>query len=257
MAAYEALTGMTVGFLPWLCFSLPVGISGILSYMFLMRFVFRLDLTGMKRASEESYLEAAKITLAQRISLIMLLTFIVLAILPALVSKTLLGQILEKIGAQGILICILAVMLLIRVEGKPLFNFKTAASRGVIWDVIIMFTIVFPLSSYLTGDGTGVKEFLNNMVGPLVISQSPLVFTLLMLILPTIITNLANNTVVALIFLSVLCSLAEPLGVNSTPIAVALAFCTQYAFLTPAHQLHQRYCLAIQSGYVQKISINI
>jgi len=232
--AYEALTGTTVGFLPWLCFSLPIGFTGILVYMLLMRFAFRLNLSDLRQASGESYLEAAKITPAQCISLIMLLAFIVLAILPALISKTLLGKILVRIGAQGILICILAIMLLIRVEGKALLNFKMAASKGVIWDVIIMFTIVFPLSSYLTGEGTGIKEFLNNMVGPLVTGQSPLIFTLLMLILPTIITNFANNTVVALIFLSVLCSLAETVGINPAPIAVALAFCTQYAFLTPA-----------------------
>ena len=125
-------------------------------------------------------------------------------------------------------------MILIPVDGKPLLNFRVAASKGIIWDVIIMFTVVFPLSTYLTGEGTGVKEFLNGAIGPLLTGQSPLVFTLLMLILPTIITNFANNTVVALIFLSVLCSLAETVGIDPTPIAVALAFCTQYAFLTPA-----------------------
>ena len=232
--AYEALTGMTVGFLPWLSFSLSVGISGIIVYMLLMRFAFRLDLSGMEKASKESYLAAAKITPAQKMSLIMLIAFIALAILPTLISKTLFGQILIKIGAPGILICILALMILIPVDGKPLLNFRVAASKGIIWDVIIMFTVVFPPSSYLTGEGTGVKEFLNGAIGPLLTGQSPLVFTLLMLILPTIITNFANNTVVALIFLSVLCSLAETVGIDPTPIAVALAFCTQYAFLTPA-----------------------
>lgn len=233
--AYGALTGITVGFLPWLSFSLSVGFSGILVYMFLMRFAFGLDLSDMEQASRESYLAAAKITQSQRFSLIMLVSFVVLAILPALVPKTLLGQILTKIGSQGILLCILALMILIRVDGKPLLNFKIAASRGIIWDVIIMFVVVFPLSSYLTAEGTGVREFLNSAVGPLVTGHSPLIFTLLMIILPTIITNFANNAVVALIFLSVLCSLAETLGIqNATPIAVALAFCTQYAFLTPA-----------------------
>ena len=232
--AFEALTGETVGFLPWLEFSIPVGISGILGYMILMRFVFRVNLDVLEQVSNESFLEYHAITFSQKLSLIMLLAFVLLSILPTFISQTGFGALLQNLGTQGILICILVLMLLIKVDGKPLLNFKEAASNGIIWDVIIMFTVVFPLSSYLTTDETGIKAFLNTLIGPVVSGHSFIVFALLMIILPTIITNFANNTVVALIFLSVLCSLADTIGINPTAIAMAIAFCTQYAFLTPA-----------------------
>lgn len=231
---YQSLTGESIGFSQWMAFSIPIGILGILVYLLLMKFVFRVDVSVFKQIGSEELLEAQKITRSQLIALIMLIAFIVLALLPSLISKTLLGQMLAQIGAQGILILIVALMLLIRVDGKPLLDFKEAANHGVIWDVIIMFSVVFPLSSYLTAENTGVTAFLNKVIGPIISSQPPIVFSILIIVLATIITNFANNTIVAIIFASVVCSLASNIGINPAPLVIGLAICAQYAFLTPA-----------------------
>lgn len=232
--AYESFTGDTIGFLSWMEFSIPVGIFGLIVYMLLMRFFFRLDLKKMAQESESEYLEVIDITKAQKLSLVMLISFIVLASLPALISKTVIGQALMMIGSQGILMVILAIMILIKVDGTPLLDFKKAAKDGILWDVIIMFVVVFPLSSYITSDGTGVQEFLSMSLGPIFKNLSPLVFSILILAVATFITNFANNTVVALIFLSILIPMSEIVGVNPLPIAAGMAICTQFAFLTPA-----------------------
>lgn len=59
-------------------------------------------------------------------------------------------------------------------------------------------------------------------------------FMLVALILPAILTNFANNIVVVMIFLQIICSLAEPLGVNMTPMVLILMICCNLAFYTPA-----------------------
>ncbi|MGM9524985.1 MAG: hypothetical protein ACI3U1_01815, partial [Peptococcaceae bacterium] len=70
--------------------------------------------------------------------------------------------------------------------------------------------------------------------GPVFAGVSPLFFMFVAILLPTVLTNFANNIVVAMIFIQLICSLAEPLGVNATPMIMTLMITANFAFYTPA-----------------------
>ena len=235
MGAYKALTGMTIDYFKFVCFTFPMGFVTILVYMFVCKFIFKLDLSPLKSISND-LIPAEELILnkKQKIVFTLLAAFMILSLLPGLLPKTfILAQILSKIEATGILLIILVIMLWIRIDGKPLYDFKKMSS-GIVWDMLLLFIVVFPLSSYLVADGTGIKLFLVNTISPLVQDKPLIIFILVMTVVPTLLTNVANNAVVALVFLPVLFSVSESIGVNPTPIAMTLVFLCTLAFMTPA-----------------------
>ena len=61
-----------------------------------------------------------------------------------------------------------------------------------------------------------------------------MIFMIIVLAIPTVLTNFANNMVVGIIFLQLICTLAGPLGVSAEPLVLSLMVCSNLAFLTPA-----------------------
>lgn len=235
-SAYQAVSGIALNYVQYICFAFPVALGVIVIYLLTCRFIFRIDLTKMKNCSDNLVqAQDQSMTKPQRIVLLFLAVFILLAFAPGLLPKTLwLSQLLNKLGPACIISALLAVMLWVKVDGKALVDFKQLANKGIVWDIILLFTVVLPLSSMLIADETGVKQLLIDLLLPLFSSVSPLVFMILVLLLPTIITNFANNTVVALIFVQIIASLSDDLGVNAVPLVASLIFCVSMAFYTPA-----------------------
>lgn len=140
----------------------------------------------------------------------------------------------KQMSTAGVLIFLVILMFFIRFDGKPMMDFKRMASMGISWDIYVLFAMILPLSSLLTSDATGIKPFLIQMMSPILMNRSPLIFTILVLLIGTIITNFANNVVLGIIFINIICPLAIPLGVNPAPIVVLQIFTIQLAYLTPA-----------------------
>lgn len=236
LGAYQSLTGKSVDFLAFMLFVIPLVLLTIIFYLAICRFVFRVDISALKSVTVDFIKpEELVMTKRQKGVLVFLGSFILLAIMPSLLPKTIfVAVLLNRIGTIGIMIMLLMIMLWVKVDGEPLANIQDLASKGMIWDMIFLFAIIFPLSGLLMGDDTGIKLFMVQTLQPLFSGISPLFFMISVLLVPTIITNFANNIVVAMIFIQIICSLAEPLGINDTPIIMTLMICINLAFYTPA-----------------------
>lgn len=235
LGAYHSITGETIDFFTFVCYSFPLSFVTVLVLLFLCRFVFRVDVSKLSNVKSDLVnAEDLILNKKQKIVFIFLGLFIVLSILSGVVPTDMaLGRILAALDVSGILMVLLAVMLLIRVDGEPLYDFKKA-TNGILWDILLLFFVVFPLSNYLIADSTGIQAFMAGAVGPLVAGRSPIIFILLATIIPTIITNFANNAVVALVMIPIIFSVAPTAGVNPIPVAMLMMFLCNLAFLTPA-----------------------
>ena len=100
--------------------------------------------------------------------------------------------------------------------------------------MMLLFIIILPLSNLLMGEDTGIKPFMVNALLPIFSNISPLVFMFIALFLPIIITNFANNIVTAMIFIQIICSIADTLNVNITPMILTSMIGANLAFYTPA-----------------------
>lgn len=236
IGAYQSMTGNTIDFLSSMLFLVPVILVVIASYLFVCRFIFRVDVTPLKTVNLD-FIDKEDLVLNKRQKLVLsfLGIFILLAVAPSLLPKELIvTQVLTSLTTTGIVMALLVIMLWIKVDQKPLVSFSALAKNGIMWDIMIIFAIVLPISNLLMGDNTGVKEFLVNGMQPLFSSVSPLVFMIIVLVIPTVLTNFANNMVVGIIFLQLICTLAGPLGVQAEPLVLSLMICSNLAFLTPA-----------------------
>lgn len=66
-------------------------------------------------------------------------------------------QVLDKLGNSGCTIILLVLLCLIKVDGKPVLNFRKVAASSINWEIIFAFAFIIPFASALTSDATGVK----------------------------------------------------------------------------------------------------
>ena len=112
-------------------------------------------------------------------------------------------------------------------------NFSQAAKSGIQWEALIMVALIIPIASFLTSDATGIKIFLANLLGPILLNKSPFIFIALILALAMFLTNFANNGIVCIIMMSVVVGMADTLGINAVSVSVALMLFAQVAVATP------------------------
>ncbi len=238
MGVYTKLSGITIDFMDYVCFTIPLGILSIIAYILLCKFVFRPDVGALKTLNEHTFKEEDRnLTLdkVQKIIFGFLLGMVILLLLPSLLPATwAITQLLTAIGSTGIIMCIVAVMVMIKVDGEPLLDFRQMAIKGVQWDVIVLTAAVMPFANAFIADETGVKQFLLGALSPIFAGKSEFIFILLVVLLTIIMTNLCNNGVTGVLFVMITYNFASAMGMNPTVIAVLIIFCIHLAILTPA-----------------------
>ncbi len=236
---FNTLTGMEIDFLKYECLVIPTSILVILTYVLICRFVFRVDVSALKNfdINNGTFFDKNSLTLnkKQKISLVMLLAVLAIMMAPSILpSSWMITQILVGLGMTGRFAVIAIIVCIIRVDGEPLLDFGKIASNAVMWDAMFLAAFIIPMSSLLTADATGVKPFLVTVLSPILAGHSLLVFTALLLILAAVLTNIANNGVIAIILMSVVVSFTEQMGIDPTGVCILLMLCVQMALVTPA-----------------------
>ncbi len=212
----------------YLLFAVPTTLIMVVSYILIMKFVFRIDLSKMKTISSD-YVNQGDLALTkiQKISAIFLVVAVVSLIVVDSISS------LDSISNIGVILAVLAVMLLIKVDGEPLLDFAKAA-RGIQWQMIFLFAFILPFSNYLTSDATGIKTLLIQNAIPFFSSMSPLVFVFLISFIGMILTNFTNNAVLSIMLITISIPICEGMGISPLPLIMLGVFTNQFAFLTPA-----------------------
>lgn len=164
---------------------------------------------------------------------------------------------LSMVGMSWILFMILA---LIKVEGKPVLNFNKLAS-SLPWDLVFLLGAAMAVSGVLTGEGTGVKEFVSGLITPLFTGRSEFVFLALLCAITLILTNIANNAVVAFMMLTVTYIFSTQFPINQ-PLAISFINLTCIiAFLLPASSMFGAMLYAnnewIEAKHIPAIAVTI
>lgn len=232
----QDLSGLTVNYLTYTCFTLPLCLLCILLFTLLGKLVFHIDVSLLKNLNEESFKDVdLSLNKQQKAILIFVAVLIVLLLVPSVLPQTFfLAAILKKLDAVGTAMVLVALMCALKVDGKPILNFKEVCSKGMQWDVLMLTAVVMPLSSVLTADETGVTNFLLNVLSPLFEGRSAITFLMIAVFSAVIITNFAVNNVVGAILLPVFYPFALQLGIAPLALTSLLVFTCHFALLTPA-----------------------
>ena len=236
IGVYEKIGGPSIDFLAFSLVFWALSFLVLLGVFFLGRVIYRVDVTPLKQIDENMFNKDCLIlSRFQKVNFLFLILLIVALLLPSLMpTHWFLTIVLNKLGSAGIILAIVMLMVCVRVEGQPLVDFPNLAAKGVLWEPIILTACVLPICNAMLAENAGIKAWLVQTLQPVFMGKSIMVFALLSFSLAMLLTNFANNGMTALIFLPVVVSFAELLGIDPTVMTILLIFTVHIALITPA-----------------------
>lgn len=236
LRAYSQVSGTPVDFLQYITFSLPATFMIMVFYLLICRFVFRPDLKALRQLNVD-FVDKNALILSpkQKTAMAFLIAFIFMMIAPSLLpANFFLTVFIKKLGIAGCVILLVILMCLLHFDGKPMMDFRKMAAQGINWDMYVTMCFVIPFAGIFTSDPTGIKPFIVELVRPVLSGLSPTIFIILTMLLATVITNFANNMVVAAVFATMIFTLGTGLGLSIMPLIAVLILCANLAVMTPA-----------------------
>lgn len=237
--AFGKAFGVTINTFSYLLFNIIMAVLVFLGYLLVVRFLIRPDMTALKAITVDDVMkdELPPMNFRQKAVSILTAASLVIMVLPSILPASFpLVSLLNSIGLIGQLCVFIALALLLRDEKqKPLINLKEYARTSFSWDIYFQVAGALYLANAITSDATGIKPFIVKVLNPLLGGGSAIVFVVVMITMAILITNVANNMAMGIVFMSILAAFAEEYaGVNMTALAVTVAMGVFIALLTPA-----------------------
>lgn len=263
---WQSMSGATpFTYMQHLAVVLPVVMVMMVCYILMMRFVFKADISKLADINAD-YFDATPLPPMnglQKFLLISIPAFITALFLPSVLPETwAITVALNKLGIPGIAFIMFVIFCIVHYDGKPIVNMKYLAGEKIAWDLPVLLACVMAVSSALTADVTGVKPFLSNVLNPIFGGMSPFVLYVVIMVVCVVLTNIANNGVIALLLLSITfitISGMEPIG-NIGVFVTMLAFMSQVAFLIPGSSLWGALLHGndwLEAGFIYKLAVSV
>lgn len=221
---------------------LPIALLYIIGYVLIMRFVFKANVEPLAKINADYFKQTPlpPMNRLQKFLLISIPCIVVALFLPsALPASWGIAKVLNKLGVAGITLIIFCIFCCIRYEGKSIVDIKYLAGNKIAWDLAFLLGCVMAISSALTADATGVKPFLSGILNPIFGGMSPFVLFAVLMAVCMILTNFANNGVIALMLLSITFITTSSMDISNIGYFVTmLAFASQVAFLIPGSSIY-------------------
>ena len=231
----EAAVGYAMPSLALTIDGLSIVIVSTLLYLFVGKYVLKINVEPLKNAeSILSEFRNVKITQEQVLSIISLIFFMVIALLPSFLPDSNLKAFLSNYGILGAATTVIIIQCLRRdKDGKSIYNFGDLVQRGVNWDIVIMFAASMPLSASLESNDTGIVATLVDVLMPFLSQLSPTFFVIACCIIFWLITQVAHNLILVIVFMPILATIGTSFGINPYLFAILFCMTTNCAFMTP------------------------
>ena len=145
---------------------------------------------------------------------------------------------LGKIGVYGWLFAILAVMMIVRVDGKRLMDINSATRKGFSWELILLVGSATVVGGALTSAESGFGTFLSGLIAPVLGGLGSFALAVVMCVVVLLATNFCNNMAIMMIAFSLIGSLAAGgMEMNSVMMIIGAMIFSQIGFLLPASSL--------------------
>jgi len=140
--------------------------------------------------------------------------------------------ILKNIGVYGWVVGIIAVAMVLKVDGEPILNKKTAPAYFY-WDLILVVAAAMVVANQITSAQAGITPMVGQLMAPL-FGLPSYAFLLALGFITFLLTNFANNVAVTITMMTIAMTMAAQVQFN---LQVALMVITIYGvigLMTPA-----------------------
>lgn len=217
------------------CFSMGVVILVLI--LLTMKFILRPDVTPLKSVTIEMLDKnpLPPMNKSQKIYGVTLCAFIFFMLVPTLLPSVPFFAFVKDNSVAVAAVAMLIVVLLKDEEGAPVLRIGPVMGKHMSWPTYFLCLSAIILGSVLTNESTGITPFLNAVLGPIFNGMSGTTFTVVLLIISILLTNISNSLVIGMILQPVVLTFCAANGVNPAPIISLLTFTVlMTAACTPA-----------------------
>ena len=213
-----------------------LGLIMIVANILFAKFVIRPDVTKLKNYDVEMLNKNPLPPMEPRQKIIGA-SFVILILgmlLPSL-FPSLPGMAFLSSNSLGLALFMVAALAAIRLNGKSVLEIPQVMATNFNWGAYFIIVAAILLGSVLTSENTGVSAFLSVVLSPIFQGMSPMVFTVLLMAMAVLLTNLCNSLVIGMILQPVIVTYCIQTGANPAPIVTLLIiFVLLSAAITPA-----------------------
>lgn len=240
IAAYTNMSGVTVPYLPYILTMVIVSVIALSLYLLAMRFIFKVDISLLKNITTDTFKrELPPMNGAQKFLALYSIFMIFIIASPALANFSTAGwtKSLSNLGMVGMTWVLFAILAFLHFDGKPVLDFNKLV-KELPWELVFLVGAAMAVSSLLTGEGTGVKDFVAQLINPLFAGRSEFVFLALICAATLILTNVANNAVVAFMMMTMTYIFSTQFVFNQALAVSFINLTCNVAILLPASSLY-------------------
>lgn len=233
IGAYSSITGENLDFLRYTLFMMPMCLLTIVAYVLFCKFILRINLSGLEDYVHDTS-KSATITLRQKVSLVGVILAMAMLLVPSILPDSwAITPIITGLGLGGLTLFLVAILMMIKVEGKPLMDLGEIASQYP-WNVYFVIVVLLPLADALSSDAVGLKQLLSAGATSL-LSGLPGVLTIFLVVLiSAVVTNFANNMVVCSVFVTIICFMGDALPFSTAVMSCLVILATNLSMFFPA-----------------------
>lgn len=226
---YESMGGDgSYNVLVYLLTSLLFAFAFAVVFWLVLRFIIRPDVENLKKYKAE---ETEPFSWEQKVALVLLAIFVVLAILPNLLPA---GNFLQSFDLIGIAFVIIFISMILRKkDGSPFITFQQIGEKGVMWPILAMIGSLMTICSAMTDPELGINDVLTNLVAPIT-SFSPFLCYALFLAIALVGTSFLNNSVVGLVVSTILAMVGGELAFPTIALLIMFTHGAEFGILLPA-----------------------
>lgn len=230
MGLYTANTGEVFSSLAYCFCYIPAILLIIAVYILIGKLVFRVDFNQFKSVEVEKVPPTKK----QKAGLWFTLGFLIVVLLPDTLGKISALSFLATVGTATLAILYLVFMMACQIENEPVLELQKLSAKFP-WAVYLMISFSMGYASFLSSEDAGLSATLSSWLTPLLGSSSAWIFVTIMVVLAVLITNVLNNMVTLMLFVSALFVIGPDIaGLNITALFILLGIASFTACATPA-----------------------
>ena len=205
------------------CFTL--GLILILATVLVIRFVFKPDVAPLKNVTIDMLKRnpLPPMNKAQKTYGVFLVIFVFVMLVPSLLPTL---PVLSFLNANSLIMAtvLVTILCLLHFEDGPVLKLGEVMGRDFSWPTFWLCTAAIYIGSAITDGTTGIVPFLNTVLSPIFGGMSGTVFTIVVLVVAIVLTNICNSLVIGMILQPVILTYCAGAGVNPAPIITLTIF---------------------------------
>lgn len=210
--------------------------SLFIGYFLAGKYILRLKTDELRNLPEEYFekVKHKKMNADQKFAMWTLIGFVFLLVAPMIMPEGAVRNFFSNIDIVGASALMIILFLLKRTsEGKSVYDFGKMVFHGINWDIIILFAATMPISAAMEAEETGIVSTIVGAIMPVFQSLSPVAFLIVCIIIFAILTQVAHNLILGIVFTPVLAQIGIEMGISPYLFHLVTMWCLQMGFMTP------------------------